>query len=98
MKSLPRDVVPTRETAVFTETSVPEGLRRSHTTRAGTWGRIRVLEGSLLYRILEPTLEAWRIPYSIAHGDEVVEQIDDAFRTAASASLPAAVLLSGHTE
>ncbi|HIF93393.1 MAG TPA: DUF1971 domain-containing protein [Myxococcales bacterium] len=30
---------------------------RSHTTKRGVWGRIHVLEGSLRYRILEPTIE-----------------------------------------
>ena len=57
MKSLPRDVAVYRQTPEFTESSIPAGLLRSHTTKAGVWGRIRVLEGSLLYRILEPVVE-----------------------------------------
>ena len=32
-------------------------MRRRHTTKPGVWGRICVLEGSLLYRILEPVRE-----------------------------------------
>ena len=54
MKTLPPDVVPYQRTREFSETTVPTGLTRRHTTKAGVWGRIRVLEGSLRYRILEP--------------------------------------------
>ena len=46
-----------RSTPVFTEVTVPSGLLRSHRTAAGTWGLIRVLEGRLLYRVLEPASE-----------------------------------------
>ena len=52
MKSLPPDVAPYRRTAEFTELTVPAGLRRGHTTKAGTWGRICVVSGALRYRIL----------------------------------------------
>ncbi len=52
MKSLPAIVRPYRRTPEFTEETVPPGLRRSHRTRAGTWGLIVVLDGRLLYRIL----------------------------------------------
>ncbi len=46
----------------------------------------------------EPTLKAWDIPYAVlASEEEVTEQIDAAFRTAASTSLPAAVLLTVET-
>ena len=57
MKSIPASVVPYRRTREFSESTVPVGLVRRHTTRRGVWGRIHVLEGTLLYRILEPTLE-----------------------------------------
>ena len=30
---------------------MPSGLLKAHRTKAGTWGRIVVLEGRLLYRI-----------------------------------------------
>ena len=36
---------------------VPAALLRSHRTKAGTWAKIVVLEGRLLYRILEPETE-----------------------------------------
>ena len=57
MKTLPPDVSPYQRTRDFTESTVPDALRRRHTTKPGTWGRICVLEGSLRYRILEPTVE-----------------------------------------
>jgi tellurite resistance-related uncharacterized protein len=57
MKSLPEQVQAYRRTPEFTERSVPAALLRRHDTKAGVWGRIQVLEGELLYRILEPELE-----------------------------------------
>ena len=57
MTTLPETVSPLRRTDEFTETTLPDGLRRRHTTKASVWGRIQVLEGSLRYRILEPALE-----------------------------------------
>ena len=38
---------PYKVTAVFDEETLPAGLRRVHSTKAGTWGLIRVLEGRL---------------------------------------------------
>ena len=61
MKSLPADVRAYQRTKEFYEQSVPAGLRRRHSTKPGVWGRIRVLEGVLLYRILEPELEEQRL-------------------------------------
>jgi len=58
MKTLPADVVAYQRTKEFDQSTVPAGLLRSHTTKAGTWGRICILEGSLHYRILEPELES----------------------------------------
>lgn len=54
MKTLPADVQPYQRTPVFTQATVPAGLLRQHTTKAGTWGKIVVLEGRLRYRILAP--------------------------------------------
>jgi len=52
--ALPSDVRPYRRTDEFTETTVPKGLLRSHTTKEGAWGLIHVLEGRLAYRITDP--------------------------------------------
>ncbi len=46
-----------RSSPVFTETTVPAALLRSHRTAPGTWAVIRVLEGLLLYRVLDPPAE-----------------------------------------
>jgi tellurite resistance-related uncharacterized protein len=40
-----------RQTAEFDEHTLPDGLRSRHTLKPGTWGRIVVLEGRLLYVI-----------------------------------------------
>ncbi len=57
MKSLPSNVTAYQRTKEFSETTVPAALTRRHDTKAGVWGRIHVLEGSLIYRILEPEVE-----------------------------------------
>ncbi|HEX9954299.1 MAG TPA: DUF1971 domain-containing protein, partial [Allosphingosinicella sp.] len=41
---------PYKSTPVFDEHSLPAGLRREHSTKAGVWGVIRVLDGRLRYR------------------------------------------------
>ena len=61
MKELPQDVAPYKRTPVFTERSVPMALLKSHSTKSGTWGLIVVLEGSLTYRIIEPSIEEIRL-------------------------------------
>ena len=40
-------VEPSWSTPVFDELSLPPILRRNHSTKAGVWGLIRVLEGEL---------------------------------------------------
>lgn len=57
MKDLPSNLKEHRRTPVFTESSVPDALLGSHSTKTGTWGKIVVLEGTLIYRILEPEFE-----------------------------------------
>jgi tellurite resistance-related uncharacterized protein len=61
--ALPPIVAPYRRTPEFTQDTVPAGLLRGHSTKAGVWGLIHVLEGRLRYRILgdapeETVLEA----------------------------------------
>jgi tellurite resistance-related uncharacterized protein len=57
VKPLPADATPYQRTREFSESTVPDALRRRHTTKPGVWGRIRVVEGRLRYRILEPQVE-----------------------------------------
>jgi tellurite resistance-related uncharacterized protein len=55
--ALPPGCEATRSTPVFTEATVPPGLLRSHRAAPRTWGLICVLEGRLLYRVLDALSE-----------------------------------------
>ena len=45
---------PYRSTPIFDEKTLPAALRSEHRTKAGVWGVIRVLAGSLRLTYLEP--------------------------------------------
>ena len=70
MKALPDDVHAYQRTPDFTEATCPPGLEKRHNTKAGVWARIHVLEGELLYRILEPEIEEHRLEPGI---DGIIE-------------------------
>ena len=53
MKQLPANVSSYASSPEFTEHSIPDSLLRLHRTKDNTWAKIIVLEGKLLYRILE---------------------------------------------
>ena len=57
MLGLPPNLKPYKKTPEFSQDSVPAGLLKSHATKAGTWAKIVILDGELLYRILEPVVE-----------------------------------------
>lgn len=59
MPTLPADAEPYKTTQEYTETTIPEGMLRDHRIKAGTWGRIIVREGKLLYSLAEPSGSAW---------------------------------------
>ena len=48
---------PYKSTPVFDENTLPAGLRHEHRTKAGVWGIIRVLDGRVRYRVLDPVSE-----------------------------------------
>ena len=50
-QELPANFVAYKRTAEFTETTVPNALRKDHSTKAGVWAKINVLEGKLRYRV-----------------------------------------------
>ncbi|SNS81021.1 Uncharacterized protein, possibly involved in tellurite resistance [Sphingomonas laterariae] len=50
-------IQPYRSTPLFDETSLPAALRARHSTKAGVWGVIRVLEGELRLTYLDPPSE-----------------------------------------
>jgi tellurite resistance-related uncharacterized protein len=52
---LPDDVAVYKQTAVFTETTIPAGLQKDHATKAGVWARILVHAGRLRYEV--PSLQ-----------------------------------------
>lgn len=47
----PQGFVAYKQTPEFTEATVPAGLLQDHSTKAGVWACIQVLEGRLRYRI-----------------------------------------------
>ena len=46
---LPENFVAYKKTPVFTEATLPEGLKKNHTTKMGVWAKIIVTEGVLHY-------------------------------------------------
>ena len=48
---MPENLKPYRQTAEFNERTIPQSLRRDHSTKAGVWAKIKVIEGKLNYRI-----------------------------------------------
>lgn len=62
---LPEGLREYRRTPEFTEADIPAGLLRDHTTRAGVWGLIHVLEGRLEYTVREPEARS----FELAAGD-----------------------------
>jgi hemoglobin len=44
---------PYKSTPIFDEITLPQKLRHAHTTKAGVWAVIRVLEGQIRYVIEE---------------------------------------------
>jgi len=55
--ALPADLEAYKRTGTFTETSVPAGLLKDHSTKEGTWGLIHVVAGRLRYRVTDARRE-----------------------------------------
>jgi tellurite resistance-related uncharacterized protein len=51
MPRLPEAAAEYKRTTTFDATATPAGLRKTHTTKAGVWGEIVVVEGRVLYVI-----------------------------------------------
>ena len=45
---------PYRSTPVFDADTLPAALRREHSTKAGVWGVVRMLEGALRLTFVDP--------------------------------------------
>lgn len=61
MKSLPKNLTHYQSTPEFTETTIPKGLLKAHSTKDGVWGKIVIFEGSLKYRIHATPFQAEEI-------------------------------------
>ena len=61
MKALPEGVARYAGTPVFSEDSIPSNIQRPLRTKAGTSGKIVVLEPRLRNRILEPVIEEFQL-------------------------------------
>jgi tellurite resistance-related uncharacterized protein len=48
---LPASFVAYKKTPLFTEETVPAGLKKDHSTKTGVWAKIIVSEGILRYRV-----------------------------------------------
>ena len=57
--ALPPSVQFLRRTDEFTADTMPTALRKDHTTKAGTWALIHVVEGALRYDITDDRRPAW---------------------------------------
>ncbi len=44
---------PYKSTPVFDETTLPDALQNAHKTKAGTWGLLEIISGTLTYVIEE---------------------------------------------
>lgn len=54
---LPENVTAYRQSPVFDADTLPDALKRDHSTKAGVWAVIHVLEGNLRYRVRDQTVE-----------------------------------------
>jgi len=53
---------PYKSTPVFDEESLPEAIRKDHSTKPGVWGLLRVLEGEVRLIFHEPRREVQVTP------------------------------------
>lgn len=72
---------PYRRTPIFTNQTLPPGLRAAHSTKAGVWGVIRVLEGCVRYKVeaqgeavlLSPGVPGFVLPQQPHHVEPIGE-------------------------
>lgn len=50
---VPKDLVSYKVSPVFTQENVPVALQSTHSTKAGTWGVLRVFSGALIFTVDE---------------------------------------------
>lgn len=57
----PQDLELVRKTPEFTEESFPAGLKKDHSTKSGTWGKIIILEGRMRYVCQAPVAQEFEL-------------------------------------
>jgi tellurite resistance-related uncharacterized protein len=68
---------PYKATPVFDEVTLPEAIRSAHSTKAGVWGLLRVIEGEARLVFLEPRREVRATPDSPAQiAPEAVHHVE----------------------
>ncbi|HZF49538.1 MAG TPA: DUF3565 domain-containing protein [Polyangiaceae bacterium] len=67
-REMPSGYVAYRRTPVFTAETIPQGLLSRHSTKAGVWGRLEVLSGTVAF-VLEGAGEAREV---LRAGESVV--------------------------
>lgn len=60
---MPAHFVAYKKTPVFNEQTIPNGLRKDHTTATGVWGKIVILSGNLHYHI-----DQWNLSFELSPG------------------------------
>lgn len=55
---LPAGLEAYKRTPDFTPENLPAALRSQHSTKAGVWGLLHVLEGQVIYRLASPNTES----------------------------------------
>ncbi len=58
---LPDDLVAYKHTPIFTELTLPAGLKKAHSTKAGVWARVEIIEGEVDYVASAPVSETFRL-------------------------------------
>lgn len=61
-KRLPIGLVAYGRSPDFTPETLPAKLQAAHSTKAGTWGLLHVLEGKVLYRLEPPHSDELQVP------------------------------------
>src|SRR5688500_11128679 len=69
---MPAGFAPYKRTPEFTAATIPDGLKKQHSTKPGVWALIHVLEGRLRY-VVEPPLPRDEIIEAGARGVIVAE-------------------------
>ncbi|MCW2404593.1 tellurite resistance-related uncharacterized protein [Sphingobium sp. B1D7B] len=70
---LPFNVASYQRTPTFSEETIPDGLRKDHSTKDGTWGLVHVEEGELLFVVTDPRRPSIRRVLTAAKGPGLVE-------------------------